>query len=142
MARSRDPRPLDRAGHVITFDRFWNIYPKRTDRLRAVAAWSELSSEEMVLACRDVEFRTVKGEWSNLDPGDIRYLPNPARYLAEHRWTDEREATEPLRRVPTVGGGKVTYAWDYETPEITEKQLAACDQAMAKLAEMVAAKTM
>jgi hypothetical protein len=56
--------------------------------------------------------------------------------------TDEREATEPSRHVPTVGGGKVAYAWDYETPEITEEQLAARDKAMAKLAEMVAAKTM
>ena len=71
------------------FEKFWLDYPNAHHEREARAAWEELDPDEElqreILAALAWQRRTAL--WTK-DGG--RYIPAPARYLRERRWTDKR----------------------------------------------------
>lgn len=67
----------------IPFEDFWNKYPRRKSRLTAERAWSRLRVKEKELAMESLN----KYQFSQ----EECYIPYPATYLNQKRWTDVQE---------------------------------------------------
>lgn len=86
---------------VSGFEEFWKGYPKKVGRGGAEAAWnsaiySGVQVGEILVGLDSYKFPTEK-----------RFVPNPAKWLAERRWQDEQPAADfdkpkerDLRNVP------------------------------------------
>ena len=68
------------------FSRFWNLYPRRTNKYKANLAWNVLPINEalynQILAA--VEQYSKCRQWA-----DKLYVPYPETFLNERRWEDE-----------------------------------------------------
>ena len=65
-----------------SFEKFWNLYDKKTDKSRAVKAWNRLSQKD-----RD-ECMAKVADYVKATP-DPRYRKNPTTYLNGKNWNDE-----------------------------------------------------
>lgn len=70
------------------FEKFWEIYPKKSGRQNAKKAWDKLCPDEEL---RKTIFEALKKQkklpqW-NKENG--QYIPYPAKWLEEKRWEDE-----------------------------------------------------
>jgi hypothetical protein len=70
----------------MTFDSFWELYPKRVAKKDARKAWDKLkvTDELFLLIEQDIKQRIDMGLWD-----DYQYVPYPATYLNAERWDDE-----------------------------------------------------
>lgn len=68
------------------FDMFWQAYPKKVARAKALEIWVkkrlEAQGEEIAMDVLDRVRRHA--QWQ-----DKQYVPNPTTYLNQERWTDE-----------------------------------------------------
>lgn len=70
-----------------SFTEFWNKYPKKVGKDKALSAWKKKSPK-----LKDVLFAlTWQIESQQWQKG---YIPNPATYLNEGRWQDEQPVTD------------------------------------------------
>lgn len=69
-----------------SFDDFWQIYPRKTDKAKAKKKWESLKITEETLALinKNISDRLAAGEWS-----DPKFIPHPTTYLNNARWDDE-----------------------------------------------------
>lgn len=67
------------------FDRFWDAYPKKTGKSKALDRWRRLSPP-LDAVLKALEWQTTSEQWTR-EQG--RFIPNPARYLEECRWEDK-----------------------------------------------------
>lgn len=65
-----------------SFEKFWNLYDKKTDKSRAVKAWNRLSQKD-----RD-ECMAKVADYVKATP-DPQYRKNPTTYLNGKNWNDE-----------------------------------------------------
>ena len=77
----------DRIGKVIntqsiSFDSFWNIYPKKVERKTAELKWVKLPYEVQLAITADIPRRILGRQWK------AGYIPNPTTYLNGERWND------------------------------------------------------
>lgn len=97
-----DTPRLERRGRVSDefFDRFWAAYPKKKAKADALKAWNARRPDASLLAvmlaalerqCASPDWRKERG----------RYIPFPASWLRQARWTDED--TTPLDATPFTG---------------------------------------
>lgn len=70
------------------FDKFWESYPKKDDKLKAIIAFNKLnpSEELLTLIIYDIVKRKRCKKWTD---NNGQYIPNPATYLNGRRWEDE-----------------------------------------------------
>lgn len=87
---NKDNTPLPPQGELVTvsnFDRFWAAYPKKVGKNAAIRAWQKVKGkpriDELVSA---VEQQKTWPQWQR-DNG--QYIPNPATWLNQGRWSDE-----------------------------------------------------
>jgi len=70
---------------VMSFDKFWEIYPRKVGKGAARRKWKSLNCDaifdEIVQAVNS--YRKTE-QWEN-----IRYIPHPATFLYQERWEDE-----------------------------------------------------
>jgi hypothetical protein len=85
------PAPRKEKELLLTFDRFWSVYPRKVGRAKARSTWLRLApSDETVKAILAAVERAKKSpQWQD-DGG--RYIPHPTTWLAQERWTDELDA--------------------------------------------------
>jgi Asp-tRNA(Asn)/Glu-tRNA(Gln) amidotransferase A subunit family amidase len=80
---SREPRDY--------FPEFWDAYPRKVDRKKALAAWKtaigDLGADPAQVV--EVAARFAKEQWRL--GTEQRYIPLPATWLGDERWTDEYE---------------------------------------------------
>lgn len=80
------------------FARFWNAYPKKIGKARALRQWRKLQPSEgmteRLIAAVDTQAQSP--EWTR---ENRRFVPAPARWLEEGRWDDE-----PVPHAPHVTG--------------------------------------
>lgn len=86
--------------HAQTFDIFWEAYPKKLDKRRALTAWLKLEPDDGILQeiLPAIEQQSKSHEWIR-ESG--RFIPYPATWLNGRRWEDEvtQEApAEPSKR--------------------------------------------
>jgi hypothetical protein len=69
----------------ISFNEFWNFYPKKVGKDKALTAWKK-KRPNVALVINALEWQKDSKQW--LDG----FIPNPATYITEGRWKDERPA--------------------------------------------------
>lgn len=71
------------------FSVFWEKYPKKVGKEAARKAWSKIKNSAEVLGlCVEALAWQVESEQWQKDGG--QYIPNPATYLNQQRWLDEK----------------------------------------------------
>ncbi|BFU90923.1 MAG: hypothetical protein NTAFB01_21100 [Nitrospira sp.] len=78
---------------------FWQAYPRKVGRAKALAAWNELKPNSQLLQqiADSLERATRSSDWNN--DGGI-YTPHPSTYLRDGRWTDEYSDDALLVELP------------------------------------------
>ncbi len=80
-------------GSSMTFDEFWQLFPRREAKKDARKAWDRLhpSPEVQQQIATALEWQCQTVQWTK---GDGQFVPYPASYLRGERWTDERRQTK------------------------------------------------
>jgi hypothetical protein len=84
--------------HLIDFEKFWNVYPRKTAKKAAFKVWSNLDADFDEVLAGALRY----GNDPNLPP-EI-FIPHPATWLRNERWNDpmlpERVKTpEELKKI-------------------------------------------
>lgn len=71
------------------FDAFWKAYPKKVGKGAARKSWDHVKrpAESLELILAALAWQVLGDQWMK-DNG--QYIPNPATYLNQQRWLDER----------------------------------------------------
>ena len=67
----------------LSFDKFWNLYPKKVGKASARKKFDQVD------VSLDVLLRAVQEQKMSLQGQDSAFIPNPATWLQERRWEDE-----------------------------------------------------
>lgn len=82
------------------FEKFWAIYPRKTQKQTAFKSWCKLNPDpnlyDQIIKALEQHIKTP--QWQK-DNG--QFIPYPATWLNQRRWEDELTITRPK-----VGGGK------------------------------------
>ena len=104
------------------FEKFWKIYPKKTDKGKALDAWKKLINRNngkdrpTWIAIKTAIRAQIKSErWSVPS-----YIPNPATWINQNRWLDDpsemklfkRDSDQPIKK----------YQGGYRSPGMVYKQ--------------------
>lgn len=91
--RKGDASPKSKKEEPPLFASFWEVYPKKKDKPKAMNAWKRLKVDESLLQTilSAVERDKQSNSWQK-ESG--QYIPYPASWLNGHRWQDEEPATE------------------------------------------------
>ncbi len=81
----------DGLGRGEDFQRFWDLYPKKSNRMRALEAFQEVQVPIQVLL--DALGKQRRSHQWNRENG--RFIPQPATWLKERRWEDQLPAPVP-----------------------------------------------
>ena len=70
------------------FDLFWDIYPRKVVKKKALESWNKIdftsiSADDIIKA---VKKQAASPNWLNKD---VQYVPHPATWLNQERWTDQ-----------------------------------------------------
>lgn len=92
---AKKPRKTRETSLPDGFCQFWQIYPRKVAKPRALAAWKAQKCEPIAdLICEAVE-RNAKANPQWL--GDKQYIPHPASWLNARQWEDAFDAV-PIAR--------------------------------------------
>ena len=76
------------------FDGFWNLYPKKADKIVAFRAWKKLRAVDRIAIMDDLPRRIPTWNLNGASAGEFRPSPpNPSTYLNKRRWEDAFETT-------------------------------------------------
>lgn len=71
----------------ITFEKFWDCYPKKVGRKKAFQKWVTLNPSKILLDEIIKAVETIKiFKWNHTAP---KYIPDPATWIFQERWDDE-----------------------------------------------------
>lgn len=85
-------RGADAQGLPSEFEEFWDAYPRRVQKGAALKAWQKMKPPIAdVLAA--LQWQTKSSGWTDQDG---KFIPYPASYLNDMRWTDE----QPVKQKP------------------------------------------
>ena len=89
------------AGYEVTFQAWWNIYPRKIGKIRAeknyIAAVKSIKKREQ-LSKADATRKLLEAAQSyakSAGETDPQYIPHPATWLAQGRWDDEPDLPPP-----------------------------------------------
>jgi len=94
-------REREREGRVDDFKPFWEAWPKRVGKDKALKAWNKLSTEERYSAMQALPSHKKQTAWTK-DNG--QYIPHPATWLNGKRWQDEI-GIKPAQEKPCTHAG-------------------------------------
>lgn len=79
------------------FEEFWASYPRKIAKKRALQVWTRLKPNEELfgIIMSAVEAHKKSKQWLK-DGGD--FIPHPATWLYQERWTDELPQAAPTKR--------------------------------------------
>lgn len=103
-------KPIRTGGEPDGFEAFWTRYPKKEGKGAAVKAWRAASKKaETSEILAGLNARIAAWSASNTER---KFIPLPATWLNQERWTD---VIEPARRNTNIPEG-----WGVSTPRITD----------------------
>ena len=82
--------PQGAAWEPEMFERFWKLYPRKRDKLKALRAWDKLKADRKLMQTMSAALKAQMAteEWQR-DNG--RAIPYPSTWLNNRRWEDELE---------------------------------------------------
>ena len=85
--------------------RFWQLYPKKKDKAKALQEWNRLKADRKLMKQMSAALRAqiASEEWQR-DKG--RAIPYPCRWLSHRRWEDELPEAAPPVPVPEEEAGE------------------------------------
>lgn len=82
------------------FNTFWKHYPRKVGQGAARAAWRTATTE----ATPTTILAGLKATLPQLQQSDPQFIPHPATWLRDERWTDSPEDdTDPWAHLPRIG---------------------------------------
>jgi len=96
------------APEYVGFDRFWNIYPKKTKRKECEKIWKRLkpSLEQFGVIAGHLQIAYVST--------DKKFIPNPSSYLNGELWNDE-----VITEAPKTGFDSEVNSWERQPTSAT-----------------------
>lgn len=86
------------------FARFWQMYPKKKDKVKAIKEWNRLKADRKLMREMSAALgRQIASEEWQRDEG--RAIPYPCRWLSHRRWEDE------VQTPPATGPAKEAVEW-------------------------------
>jgi len=70
------------------FDKFWNAYPKKVGKDKAVVAWKK-KRPKVDEVLKALSWQMYCDQWAK---SEGQFIPNPTTYINEGRWKDEATA--------------------------------------------------
>jgi uncharacterized protein YdaU (DUF1376 family) len=91
--------PSAHAASDELFDRFWNLYPRKQDKAKALKAWAKLKvgEELFALIAKALAAQATSHDWLK-DGG--RFVPMPTTWLNGRRWEDEVKPASNVHHLP------------------------------------------
>ena len=90
----RREEPLTPKGaYSADFELFWTAYPKKIGKGAAFKTWSRIKARPPVQEL--IEAVTQQIGWDQWKTDHGKYIPNPATWLNQSRWLDERPCSTP-----------------------------------------------
>ena len=90
--KENDPpkAPQGAAWEPQMFERFWKLYPRKRDKLKALRAWDKLKADRKLMQTMSAALKAQMAteEWQR-DNG--RAIPYPSTWINNRRWEDELE---------------------------------------------------
>ena len=82
--------PQGAAWEPEMFERFWKLYPRKRDKLKALRAWDKLKADRKLMQTMSAALKAQMAteEWQR-DNG--RAIPYPSTWINNRRWEDELE---------------------------------------------------
>lgn len=77
----------------IGFEKFWNEYPRKVSRKKALAIWLKLKPS-LELADKIIASVRVQKQTKQWKENGGQYIPHPTTYLNQERWEDEIGASQ------------------------------------------------
>lgn len=77
--------------YLVSFEKFWSIYPKKSSRKAAEKEWEALEVNEDLFK-RMVEALAWQIKTENWTKDNGKYIPYPSTWLNDRRWEDEPPA--------------------------------------------------
>lgn len=71
---------------AVSFDEFWQLYPRKVGKRDAQKAWARLTPAEQQAAVEAIPQHVTLWRRSNIER---QYVPHPASWLNGARWEDE-----------------------------------------------------
>ena len=92
IKKENDPpvAPQGAAWEPQMFERFWKLYPRKRDKLKAMRAWDKLKADRKLMQTMSAALKAQMAteEWQR-DNG--RAIPYPSTWINNRRWEDELE---------------------------------------------------
>lgn len=83
------------------FARFWAMYPKKKDKVKAIREWNRLKADRKLMREMSAALgRQIASEEWQRDEG--RAIPYPCRWLSHRRWEDEVQTPPAAPREEAV----------------------------------------
>lgn len=109
-----------------TFDQFWKAYPKKVGKEAARKAWKKLKKprETLEKILQSLDWQQESEQWAK-EHG--QYIPNPATYLNQGRWMDEKPMSgsgppgaviRPMNKAEALFQGNLSVAKGWIPPEL------------------------
>ncbi len=89
LSNNVNEKDKDKEKDNKAFEMFWNNYPKKTDKKKAIILFNKLSKAKKKLATVDCKLRFSETE--------KKYIPAPTTYLHGERWEDELNVEQPQK---------------------------------------------
>lgn len=98
---------------LARFEKFWQAYPRHTDKQRAVKAWGKIRPDDALLdrMLAAIAQQKQSDQWTR-DGG--AYIPHPSTWLTQERWQDELPKAVPRQ-------GKTVSAQQYEQRDYSQE---------------------
>src|SRR5690606_13086647 len=92
---------------LARFERWYSVFPRKVNRAKAEEKWAEIDPDDEltdVMVSKTEEW-AASPDWTK-DGG--QYVPHPATWLHNKRWTDGAPSKEPAPGSLTVHSGGIT----------------------------------
>lgn len=98
---------------LARFEKFWQAYPRHTDKQRAVKAWGKIRPDDTLLdrMLAAIAQQKQSDQWTR-DGG--AYIPHPSTWLTQQRWLDEMPKAVPRQ-------GKTVIAQQYAQRDYSQE---------------------
>lgn len=87
--------------NLEAFEKFWNQYPRKVSKKKALVAWIRIKPDEttlkQILAALTAQMKSE--QWQK---DDGRFIPHPTTWLNGERWNDESKKEAPVQIVQPV----------------------------------------
>ena len=90
--KQKTEKKKDLCPNSSDFDVFWNSYPKKVGKKKALQSWTKAKDRPSIeIVLKSLEAQKKSDQWSK-DGG--QYIPHPATWLNQGRWDDEIKTPE------------------------------------------------